>query len=74
MTTYPEFKLAAIQAAPVFFDRESSTKKACRLIQEAGAQGATIAAMASRLSIFHLGFRLRPASLEGSGRIPGKRS
>ena len=44
MTTYSKFKLAAIQAAPVFFDREASTKKACRLIQEAGAQGATIAA------------------------------
>jgi predicted amidohydrolase len=44
MTTYSEFKLAAIQAVPVFFDLESSTKKACRLIREAGAQGATIAA------------------------------
>lgn len=44
MTAYSEFKLAAIQAAPVFFDLESSTKKACRLIQEAGALGATIAA------------------------------
>jgi nitrilase len=44
MTSYSEFKLAAIQAAPVYFDREASTKKACRLIQEAGAQGATIAA------------------------------
>jgi nitrilase len=38
------FKLAAIQAASVPFDREASTEKACRLIREAGAMGATIAA------------------------------
>jgi nitrilase len=44
MTTYSTFKLAAIQAAPVYFDLEASTRKACRLIREAGAQGATIAA------------------------------
>jgi predicted amidohydrolase len=44
MTEYSQFKLAAIQAAPVFFDRDASTRKACRLIKEAGAQGATIAA------------------------------
>ncbi len=44
MTEYAQFKLAAIQAAPVYFDRDASTEKACRLIKEASAQGATIAA------------------------------
>lgn len=44
MTTYTKFKLAAIQAAPIYFDREASTQKACHLIAEAGARGATIAA------------------------------
>jgi predicted amidohydrolase len=44
MTTYAQFKLAAIQADPVYFDREASTDKACRLIREAGNQGATLAA------------------------------
>lgn len=44
MTTYTTFKLAAIQAAPVYFDADASVEKACRLIQDAGKQGVTLAA------------------------------
>lgn len=44
MKNYPKFVLAAIQAAPHFFDREASAEKACRLIQEAAKKGATLAA------------------------------
>lgn len=39
-----DFSLTAIQAAPVFFDREKSLEKACDLISDAAAKGATIAA------------------------------
>lgn len=43
MTSYPEFTLAAIQHPPVFFDRDASTEKACKLIEDAANLGATFA-------------------------------
>lgn len=44
MADNDSFKMAAIQAAPVLFDKAASTDKACALIKAAGAKGADIAA------------------------------
>ena len=44
MSVEGTFKMAAVQAAPVHFNKSASLDKACRLIQEAAERGATIAA------------------------------
>lgn len=44
MKTYPRFKAAACHAAPVYFDAQATTDKACAWIAEAARQGASLIA------------------------------
>lgn len=42
--TYPRLRLGAVQAAPVFLDRDATVAKACRLVREAGEHRADFVA------------------------------
>jgi cyanide dihydratase len=42
--SYPKFRAAAVQAAPVFLDLDATVEKTCRLIEEAAENGAKLVA------------------------------
>jgi len=66
----PIVRVAAVQAAPVFLDREATAEKACRLIREAGAGGAKIVGFPEGFIPSHpLWYHFHPASSARSRQL-----
>ncbi len=63
----PRVKVAAVQAAPAFLDREATVEMACRLIEEAGRAGARVVGFPEGFIPGHpLWYHFHPAAGERS--------
>ncbi|MBA4180617.1 MAG: nitrilase [Anaerolinea sp.] len=59
---FKDFTLAAVQAAPVYLDREASIDKACRLIDQAGEKGSDLAVFGETWVPGYAAFAERPGN------------
>jgi aliphatic nitrilase len=67
---YPKIRIAAVQAAPVFLDREKTVEKACRLIKEAAGKGAKVIAFSEGFIPGHpLWYHFHPATSSHSTKL-----
>ena len=59
---FKDFTLAAVQAAPIYMDREASIDKACKLIDDAGAKGSDLAVFGETWIPGYAAFAERPGN------------
>lgn len=70
---YERLRVAVVQAAPVFLDREATTAKACRLIREAAETGARVIGFPEGFIPGHpLWYHFHPATAPTSGAMAAR--